>query len=99
MLVDQVRASAALLDLYAATERDAYLDMAQELMRYTTRTFWDGATGGGFVDRVARDDDGGLLRGPPRPARPHREAARVLPRPAPRCRAQARLTITRLVSG
>ena len=41
LLVDQVRASAALLDLYDATERDAYLDMAQELMRYAARSLWD----------------------------------------------------------
>lgn len=80
LLVDQVRASAALLDLYEATERDAYLDMAQELMRYATRTLWDGATGGGFVDRVSMDEDVGLLREPLRPFGPNCEAARVLAR-------------------
>ena len=80
LLVDQVRASTALLDLYAATERDAYLDMAQELMRYATRALWDGATGGGFVDRVSKDDDVGLLREPLRPFGPNCEAARALAR-------------------
>ena len=80
LLVDQVRASAALLDLYDATERDAYLDVAQELMRYAARALWDDAAAGGFVDRVPKEGDIGLLREPLRPFVLNCEAARVLAR-------------------
>ena len=80
LLADQVRVSGALLDLYGATDRDAYLDMAQELMRYALRRLWDAATGGGFLDRVAMPDDVGLLREPLKPFAANCEAARVLAR-------------------
>ena len=50
LLVDHVTAGSALLDLYAATDREAYLDMAQELMllrdvRCGTRRVGDSSTG------------------------------------------------------
>ena len=78
LLADQVRASAALLDLYALTDRDAYLDVAQELMHFAIQRLWDAAGGGGFLDRVHAPDDVGLLREPVRPFAANCEAARVL---------------------
>ena len=78
LLVDQVWVSAALLDLYAATGRDAYLDMAQELMHFAVRALWHGA--GGFMDRVSAPDDIGLLREPVKPFAANCAAARVLAR-------------------
>ena len=79
LLADQVAVSDALLDLYAATERDVYLDLAQELMRFCLRALWD-ADRGGFVDRVVADDDVGLLREPRRPFAVNCTAVRVLAR-------------------
>ena len=98
LLTDQVRASAALLDLYAATERDAYLDMAQELMHFSIRTLWDAEHGGGFLDRTHTADDIGLLAEPLRPFAENCEAARVLARLArsaakPELRERAALTL------
>lgn len=80
LLADQVRASAALLDLHALTDREAYLDVAQELMRFAIRRLWDAAGGGGFLDRVHTPDDVGLLREPVRPFGANCEAACVLMR-------------------
>ncbi len=80
LLADQVRASAALLDLHALTNREAYLDVAQELMHFAVRRLWDTAGGGGFLDRVHAPDDVGLLREPARPFRANCEAASVLSR-------------------
>lgn len=79
LLADQVAVSDALLDLYGATERDVYLDLAQELMRFCLRALWD-ARRGGFVDRVVADDDVGLLREPLRPFAANCTAVRVLAR-------------------
>ena len=79
LLADQVAVSDALLDLYGATERDVYLDLAQELMRFCLRVLWD-AGRGGFVDRVVAEDDVGLLREPLRPFAVNCTAVRVLAR-------------------
>ena len=78
LLADQVRASAALLDLHALTDREAYPDVAQELMHFALQHLWDKAGGGGFLDRVHAKDDVGLLREPVRPFAINCEAARVL---------------------
>lgn len=79
-LVDQIFTSAALLDLYAVTDRDVYLDMAQEVMHFSIHKLWDDEGGGGFRDRVHGADDIGLLQDPVRPFMPNCEAARVLSR-------------------
>lgn len=78
LLADQVRASAALLDLHVLTGREAYLDVARELMRFAIRRLWDAAGGGGFLDRVHAPDDVGRLREPLRPFAANCEAAGVL---------------------
>lgn len=78
LLADQVGVSATLLDLYAATERDVYLDIAQELMHFALGRLWDAEGGGGFLDRVPATDDIGLLRERVRPFAANCEAARVL---------------------
>ena len=78
LLADQVRASAALLDLHVLTEREAYVDAAQELMHFAIRRLWHTAGGGGFLDRVHAPDDVGLLREPVRPFVANCEAARLL---------------------
>ena len=80
LLADQVRASAALLDLHALTDREAYRDVAQELMHFAIRRLWDSEGGGGFLDRVPAPDDVGLLREPLRPFATNCEAASVLAR-------------------
>ena len=77
LLGDQVAAGAALLDLYAVTDRDVYLDMAQELMHFCNRHLWDD-TAGGFRDRVHAADDVGLLREAAYPFALNCDAARVL---------------------
>ena len=79
LLTDQVCASSVLLDLYQETEREVYLDMAQELMHFALRRLWD-TVRGGFRDRVHNDDDLGLLREPIYPFHANCEAARVLAR-------------------
>lgn len=78
LLADQVRASAALLDLYELTGREAYRDVARELMQFALHHLWDTAGGGGFLDRVHGPDDVGLLCEPVRPFAANCEAARVL---------------------
>ena len=79
LLVDQVAVSDALLDLYKATDRDVYLDLAQEIMLFARRTLWN-AERGGFVDRAVDADDVGLLREPVTPFGTNCDAARVLAR-------------------
>ena len=78
LLSDQVRSAAALLDLHALTDREVYLDMAQELMHFAIQHLWDTSGGGGFLDRVHGPEDVGLLREPLRPFAVNCEAARVL---------------------
>ena len=78
LLADQVRPAAALLDLYELTDREVYLDMAQELMLFALQHLWDAAGAGGFLDRVHAADDVGLLRERVRPFVTNCEAARVL---------------------
>ena len=79
LLVDQVAASDAMLDLYKVTDRDVYLDMAQELMLFAGRVLWDGERGG-FRDRVIAPDDVGLLREPIKPFGTNCDAVGVLAR-------------------
>ena len=94
LLSDQVHVSAALLVAYDATERDAYLDLAQELMYYGLRTMWDEEAGGFFRScghRTVRDRAAARaaqavcdqLRGGPCPralGRPDREVRPPRPR-------------------
>ena len=61
LLVDQVAVSEALYEAYRATDRDVYLDLAQELMLFAMRALWN-ARAGAFVDRVVAAEDVGLLR-------------------------------------
>ena len=79
LLVDHVAAGSALLDLYAATDREVYLDMAQELMLFAGRALWD-ETRGGFVDRRVDARDVGLLRLPLVPFGLNCDAAALLGR-------------------
>ncbi len=79
LLADQVWTSAALLDLYAAAEREVHLDIAHELMRFSLRHLFDAAAGR-FVDRVVAADDVGLLREPLVPFGANCIAASVLAR-------------------
>ena len=61
LLADQVAVGEALYDAYRATDRDVYLDLAQELMLFAMRALWN-PRAGAFVDRVVAEDDVGLLR-------------------------------------
>lgn len=61
LLADQVAVAEALYELYRATDRDVYLDLAQELMLFSMRALWN-ARAGVFVDRVVAEDDVGSLR-------------------------------------
>ena len=61
LLADQVPVGEALYDVYRATDRDVYLDLAQELMLFAMRALWN-ARAGAFIDRVVAADDVGLLR-------------------------------------
>lgn len=79
LLADQVWTSAALLELYAAAEREVHLDMAQELMRFAIRHLFDPASGR-FADRTVAADDVGLLRAPLFPFEANCMAVRVLAR-------------------
>ena len=79
LLIDHVAVSDALLNLYQVTEREVYLDLAQELMRFSLRSLWD-VNHGGFVDRVSQEDDVGLLQQPVRPFGLNCAAAQVLAR-------------------
>lgn len=79
LLADQVLVSDSLLDLHAATDREVYLDIAQELMRFSLRALWD-THQGGFYDRVVAEDDVGLLRQPLKMFVDNCSAARVLTR-------------------
>ena len=79
LLADQVWTSAALLELYAAAEREVHLDMAQELMRFALRHLFDPAAGR-FADRTVAADDIGLLRAPLFPFEANCMAVRVLAR-------------------
>ena len=76
LLGDHVVVSAALLQLHAATDREVYLDMAQELMLFVWRTLRN--PNGGFADRRVAADDVGLLGKPFVPFMLNCEAARVL---------------------
>ena len=61
LLADQVALSEALMDAYVATDREVYLDMAQEAMLFAMGRLWN-ARKGVFVDREVHSDDVGLLR-------------------------------------
>jgi len=79
LLADQVPVSEALLDLFHATDRAVYLDLAQELMLYAMRTLLDDHSGR-FVDPVVHAADVGLLRQPIAPFDLNCRAAHVLAR-------------------
>ena len=79
LLDDQVSVSEVLLEAYAATDRDVYLDVAQELMLFATRALADGRSGA-FVDRAVAADDVGLLLRPITPFALNCRAARILAR-------------------
>ena len=78
LLSDHVAVSDALLDLHAATDREVYLDMAQELMLFAWRALRN--PDGGFADRKVAADDVGLLGESLVPFALNCEAARVLAR-------------------
>ena len=61
LLADQVAVGEALYDVYLATHREVYLDLAQELMLFAIRALWNKRVSA-FVDRVVAADDVGLLR-------------------------------------
>ena len=67
----------ALYELYRATDRDVYLDLAQELMLFSMRALWN-ARAGVFVDRVVAEDDVGSLRHTITPFELNCRAARLL---------------------
>jgi uncharacterized protein YyaL (SSP411 family) len=50
LLLDQIRAIDALLDVWEVTENNVYTELAEELMHYCLRVLWD-KEGGGFFDR------------------------------------------------
>ncbi len=55
LLDDQIAMASASLDAYEATGNIVYEMMAEELVRYASRTMWD-AEGGGFFDRKDADE-------------------------------------------
>ncbi|MEC4672935.1 MAG: thioredoxin domain-containing protein [Nitrospirota bacterium] len=55
LLNDQVHMATAALKAFEVTGRSRYRDVAQDLMTYTIKTFWD-VKGGGFVDRAPQDN-------------------------------------------
>ena len=80
LLIDQVHASRALLDLHEATANPTWLMTAEELMRTAIRTHWDDRTGG-FFDRAPGGEDAvGLLADPLKPLGANCVAAAVLAR-------------------
>ena len=79
LLADQVAASELLLAAHRATDRDVYLDLAQELMLYAMRALRDSRSGA-FVDRAVATDDVGLLRHPMSPFALNCRAAHVMVR-------------------
>jgi uncharacterized protein len=82
LLGDQVAVSAALLDAYAATADEAYLDLADELTRSALTKLWD-AERGCLLDRVPTTSgagDVGLLGLPFAPLLANCEAVSVLVR-------------------
>lgn len=102
LLVDQVTAGAALLDLHEATGRPVYLDAARELMAYCREKLWTET--GGFADRDPTldgpDAPVGLLRDALHPLDLNCRAATVLARLArladdPGCLDLARRTLMR----
>ena len=55
LLLDQIRAIDALLDVWEVTENNIYTELAEELMHYCLRVLWD-KEGGGFFDRDPSSD-------------------------------------------
>jgi uncharacterized protein len=66
LLADHVAMIHALLEAHALTQDEPYVMMAEELGHHVLRTMWDEAAGC-TLDRIAGDDDVGLLREPRRP--------------------------------
>ena len=79
LLEDHVSVSEVLLKAYTATDRDVYLDLAQESMLYAARALTDRRSGA-FVDRTVVEGDVGLLRQPITPFGLNCRAAGVLAR-------------------
>lgn len=79
LLVDHVVLAEALLDAAEVTDRDVYVDLAQEAMLFALRRLWN-ASAGTFGDRLVATDDVGLLRQPLTPFRLNCRAAGVLAR-------------------
>jgi uncharacterized protein YyaL (SSP411 family) len=82
LLVDQVEASAALIDLAQASGNRVYLELAEELMRSCLRKLWS-PEHGGFLDRLRSVSGGGDIGRMPDPLVPFAtncQAARVLAR-------------------
>ena len=79
LLRDQVLVSETLIYLYEATDREVYLDLAQELIRYVIRAFVD-QDSGGLIDRVSDQNDIGLMREVLKPLEINCAAVRVLVR-------------------
>ena len=77
LLGDQIGMAAALVDAFAATDRPAYLDLAQELILTAMRQLSD-EQGTAFLDRAPSST--GRLREPIRPLGLNCEAAMVLTR-------------------
>ena len=62
-LADNVAAATAHLDLWEATGKDAYLDIAGEILDWTVRRFYS-AGASGFLDRRPREGDPASMGGP-----------------------------------
>jgi uncharacterized protein YyaL (SSP411 family) len=71
--------AAASLDAFDATGNVVYSMMAEELGHYVLRTMWDD-TDPGFFDRIAADDELGLLKQPAKAFVSNCEAASLMGR-------------------
>jgi hypothetical protein len=100
LLGTQIVGAAAALDAAAVSGREAYVDLADELLRNAVAKLWRDETGL-FVDRVASSagaGDVGLLGEPRAPYEANLEAASVMARLAERRRDQRLLERARVVT-
>lgn len=79
LLTDQIHGAWALVHLAAETVEGEYLSLANRVMDVAFRRFWD-SRAGGFLDRIGRPGDVGLLRDARKPLMLNSLAARVLAR-------------------
>jgi uncharacterized protein YyaL (SSP411 family) len=79
LLDDQIQMAAASLDAFDATGNVVYSMMAEELGHYVLRTMWDD-TDPVFLDRIAADDEVGLLKQPAKAFVSNCEAASLMGR-------------------